>query len=86
MKECECKHNDTCNDNMAYPGNCNYYEKLEATNDPPAVRHGSKPYLKRLYLETLIEKYKKAESIAKNNVYRSIYAMFVKELKGFRDL
>ena len=51
----------------------------EATSD-------SKPYLKPLYIETLIEKYKMAESIAENNVYRGIYAIFAKELQDLREI
>ena len=34
MKDCECKHNDVCSDNMAYPGNCKDFEELDSPKLP----------------------------------------------------
>lgn len=64
----------------------NHLDHIKTFCQSGKVTNDSKPYLKRLYIETLIEKYKKAESIAENNVYKGIYAMFAKELQGLRDL
>ena len=34
MKECDCKFMKTCDDNMAYPGNCSDYQPIEKPPSP----------------------------------------------------